>query len=58
MVKKIIKKGKQGPLMHLVGIIMKQNNNRVDPVFVKHLLSEEIKRVKLDPSEVTSEEED
>ena len=57
-VKKVIKKNKQGPLMHLVGQIMKQNNNRADPVFVKHLLNEEIKKIKLDPTEITSDEDD
>ena len=57
-VKKVIKKNKQGPLMHLVGIVMKKNNNRADPVFVKHLLNEEIKRIRLDPTDATSDEED
>jgi len=44
--------------MHLVGQIMKQNNNRADPVFLKHLLNEEIKKIKLDPTEITSDEDD
>lgn len=44
--------------MHLVGIVMKKNNNRADPVFVKHLLNEEIKKIRLDPTDATSDEED
>jgi len=44
--------------MHLVGVVMKRNNNRADPVFIKHLLVEEIKRIKLDPTEVTSDEDE
>lgn len=38
VVKKVLKSGKQGPVMHLVGKIMKSNSNKVDPVMVKHLL--------------------
>ena len=57
-VKKVIKKNKQGPLMHLVGVVMKQNNNRADPVFIKHLLNEEIKKIRLDPTEITSDEDE
>ena len=42
---KIKKTGKQGPIMHLVGKIMKKHNNRVDPQTVKKLIEEEISKL-------------
>lgn len=58
VVKKIIKTGKQGPVMHLVGIIMKSSGNRADPVMIKHMLEQEIKKVRIDPKDLKSDEDD
>lgn len=38
IVKKILRTGKQGPVMHLVGVVMKNTQNKADPVIVKHLI--------------------
>lgn len=58
VVKKVIKSGKQGPVMHLVGIIMKAHGNRADPVMIKHMIEQEIKKVKIDPKDLKSDEDD
>jgi len=42
---KIKKTGKTGPVMHLVGKVMKKYNNRADPLAVKQLIEDEIKRL-------------
>jgi|LakMenE01Jun11ns_1017448.scaffolds.fasta_scaffold9414630_1 Asp-tRNA(Asn)/Glu-tRNA(Gln) amidotransferase B subunit len=60
LVKRVRKTGKQGPVMHLVGLVMKSTKKRGDPVMIKFLIEEEIAKVKIDPkdlAEVTDEEE-
>jgi Asp-tRNA(Asn)/Glu-tRNA(Gln) amidotransferase B subunit len=60
IVKKVRKTGKQGPVMHLVGLVMKSTKKRGDPVIIKFLVEEEIAKAKIDPKElegVTDEEE-
>jgi Asp-tRNA(Asn)/Glu-tRNA(Gln) amidotransferase B subunit len=42
IVDKIIKTGKTGPIMALVGQVMQATNRRGDPVLIKHLINEQI----------------
>ena len=58
LVKKILRTGKQGPVMHLVGIVMRVTNGKGDPVMIKHLLQEEIKKVKLTQQEMDETDDD
>lgn len=53
---KVARTGNQGPLMHLVGLLMKKNPGKADPVMVKHLLMEEIKKVEVKKTTATEEE--
>lgn len=58
VVKKILRTGKQGPVMHLVGIIMRQTQNKADPVIIKHLIEEQVKKVKIDPKDLGKSDDD
>ena len=41
-----MKSGKQGPIMHLVGIVMKNNKNNADPSAVKDIITKLINDLK------------
>lgn len=56
IVQKVARTKNQGPLMHLVGILMKQNQGKADPVMIKHLLQEEIKKVEVIKTNANEEE--